>query len=63
VSWKSNILHSENEPLVGQFPNRSHLILAKDLMTFLAVNMCAASLGPGGLSLSKSMLCVTAAIA
>jgi len=31
-------------------------------MTFLAVNMCAAPLGPGGLSLSNSKLCVTGAI-
>jgi len=32
-------------------------------MKFLAVNMCAAPLEPGGLSLRNSMLCVTGLIA
>jgi hypothetical protein len=62
VSWKCNILYSENEPNVGQFPKRSHLIFAKDLMILFAVNMCPDPLEPGGLSLSNSMLCVTVAI-
>jgi len=64
VGWKTNVLYNVNEPIVGQFPNRSHLIFGKkDLMKFFTLNMYVAPLGPGGLSLSNSMLCVAVAIA
>jgi len=55
------MLYSENfldSSLIG-----ATTFLAKDPMTFLAVKMCAAPLGPGCLSLSNCKLCVTGAIA
>ena len=54
------MLYSEN--LLDSSLLGTTSFLAKDLMTFLAVNMYAAPLGPGGLSLGNTKLCVTAAI-